>query len=236
MTKSIFKLQKFDVAHGQSTMKVGTDAMILGAFVEHESPIKILDIGTGSGILALMMAQKFPNSAITAIDIHQDSIQEAQYNFDQSPFTNLKAIHCSLQDLNNSTCDQFDLIISNPPFFKNDLKSSERNRNFARHNDQLSFEDLIRTSANLLTKQGCFWFILPTRYHYQIESILNGSNLFFHQLISLRNDNSTDPFRYIYKVSKEKATTQYSTLNVRIDGKYSQEYIELTKDFHDRKL
>ncbi len=217
-------------------MKVGTDAMILGSIVQHEKPQRILDVGTGSGILALMMAQKFPDSEILGIDIHSNSIEEAKANICQSPYDKIQIQKIAFQTLALDSNQSFDLIISNPPFFQDDLKSINENRNSARHNDQLSFNDLIESAKKLLTQSGKFWFILPTRYHSEICSLIEQNQLYLNQLISLTNDNQEEPVRYIYSISNQELEIIEKSMNIRIKGQYSLEYIELTKDFHDRKL
>lgn len=236
MTKSVFKLKQFDIAHEKSSMKVGTDAMILGAITKSCNPKNILDIGTGSGILALMLAQRFPNSKIQAIDIHRASIEEAAFNVKNSIFNNVVISESSLQSFAACNDPKFDLIISNPPFFKSDLKSTQADRNYARHNDRLSFEDLIANSKKLLNLNGEFWFILPERHHEEIIRIIEHQELYLNNLISLFNDKQSKPVRRIYGISKTKSHPQFSELAIRINGEYSKEYIELTKDFHNRNL
>ncbi|MCB0478012.1 MAG: methyltransferase [Crocinitomicaceae bacterium] len=236
MSNQLFKLKHFDVAHDRSTMKVGTDAMILGAVAVHDQPKFILDIGTGCGILALMMAQKYPNSKIYAIDIDEESTDQALANFMRSNFRNLSSIRISLQDFARETAQKFDLIVSNPPFFQDDLKSDSEKKNLARHNDNLSFEELISDAKNLLSDSGVFWFILPARYDSIIQNITDQNQMFIQSLIELTNDHQENPVRIIYAISKKEQSIQKKKMNIRIGGKYSSEYIELTKDFHDRDL
>lgn len=215
-------------------MKVGTDAMVLGSLACQDNPKHILDIGSGCGILALMMAQKYPSSEILAIDIHADSIVEASQNFKESPFENLKALKTSLQELEIN--DHFDLIISNPPFFDDDLKSKSDNRNYARHNDNLSFDQLIGNIAKCLSDNGSAWFILPYRYDNEILSLLEKSKLFLREKIELFNDQKKEPVRIIYSVSKLPTSTLTKRIPIRIDGNYSEEYKTLTKDFHGKTI
>ena len=232
MSKSVFKLKQFEVSHSQSSMKVGTDAMILGAIASNNSTTKILDIGTGCGILALMMAQKYPQAQILGIDIHKNSIQEAKENFNHSRFTNLNTKEISLQEFSKTNHDLFDLIISNPPFFDQDLKSQSSNRNFARHNDNLSFEELIESAKNLLNPKGKFWFILPERYDQEIQKLILASKLHLVEKVNLTNDSKTTPVRIIYSISKIEMKLKEWTLNIRVNSQYSDAYKKLTSDFH----
>lgn len=237
MPKHLFKLKEFDVLHAQSSMKVGTDALVLGATTSISfTPDNILDIGTGCGILALMMAQKYPKSKIVAIDIHQESIQEAELNFNNSKFVSIESLHCSVQNLAATTTNKFDLIVSNPPFFEKDLKSEVEARNFARHNEHLSFEELFQAAYDLLTNKGLFWFILPYRYESKLDALIQTKKLHILRKIYIGNDTKDEVVRIIYCVSKLQELCEISSMNIRINGAYSLEYIELTKNFHSADL
>jgi tRNA1Val (adenine37-N6)-methyltransferase len=236
MTNKLFKLKEFNISHSQSSMKVGTDAMILGSYASVIKPKSILDIGTGCGILALMMAQKYPTANITGIDIHSESIEEARSNFENSKFNNLHTLHTSLQDFNNLSEIQYDLIISNPPFFQDDLKSEINSRNLARHNDQLGFKELIHFGSSLLNENGLFWFILPSRYEDQIDELIENSELKNRQKIHLFNDNNSYSVRTIFCLSKSGEELPSDRLTIRKNNSYTDEYIDLTKGFHFNQL
>ncbi len=154
-----FTCKQFKVYHHQSTMKVGTDALLLAALGSMPSLFcKVLEIGCGSGIISLAWKQRFLQSRIYAIDIHEDSVHQAQHNFNISPWSqDLQAHTQSLQALATApeqSAQKFDIILSNPPFFHNDLKSPNSKRNLARHNDSLPFEDLINGIDILLSSKG----------------------------------------------------------------------------------
>lgn len=217
-------------------MKVGTDALLLGSLVDSENPKTILDIGTGCGILALMMAQKYPNSTITGIDIHNASVIEAQENVLHSPFSNINVKEIALQDLVLDKLTGFDLIISNPPFFQDDLKSACENRNYARHNDDLPFSELIEHGNRLLSENGQFWFILPYRYDKEISALTIKYGLYINEIVKLKNDYCKTPVRLVYCLTKKESNCNCRSMNIRVQRKYSSEYIELTKEFHDRPL
>ena len=156
-----FHFRQFDLHDDQSTMRVGTDAVLLGAWVNPGNIKNILDIGTGCGILALMMAQK-SNALIKAIDVDKKSVGQASMNFLQSPwFKRMKAIQCSLQEMADRRTDIFDLVVTNPPYFSNSLKSPDIKRNTARHDDLLNSHDLLAGVIRLVNEHGKFCLILP---------------------------------------------------------------------------
>ena len=143
-------------------MKVGTDGVLLGAWTMPSSyPHQILDVGTGTGLVAIMLAQRFTRSQIHAIDIDQASAEEAQFNAQSSPWSErLNITHCALQDYNPS--NKYDLIVSNPPYFRNTTQSQDQARATARNNDSLSLEYLVEKSYELLNENGELAFIIPS--------------------------------------------------------------------------
>ena len=166
-----FRFRQFSVAHDRSSMRVNTDAVLLGAWAPlPASPERILDIGTGSGVIALMLAQRCSEAKITAIDIDEASVSQARENFLASPWPErLAAENISLQELASRNPKSpkeprqpsFDLIISNPPFFRDALRNPDPTRRQARHTDTLSFDELCSCSAALLAPEGRLALILP---------------------------------------------------------------------------
>ena len=166
-------------------MKVGTDAVLLGAFANatDAAPQHILDIGTGCGLIALMLAQRFPNALIDAIDLDADSILQAQDNFAASPWSSrLQAIHTPLQSHTSPT--PYQLIVSNPPYFTHSLHSPNPRRTQARHNDSLPFADLNTHTHRLISPDGTLVIILPHTEAQQFQSIAN-SHLHLIERISI---------------------------------------------------
>jgi tRNA1Val (adenine37-N6)-methyltransferase len=160
MGNSWFQFQQFRVNQDRCAMKISTDAVLLGALANAESPNKILDIGTGTGVIALMLAQRFPDAKITAIEIDEDAAGQAEENFRASQFAaRLCLIHGRFQAYPET--EKYELIVSNPPFFADHLKSEDPKRNKALHTDDLSFVDLITKVSGLLSEVGNFWVILP---------------------------------------------------------------------------
>ena len=157
---SIFKFKRFTIQQSNAALKVGTDAMVLGSLSHWDSPGHLLDVGTGTGVLALMCAQRYNFGNITAIDISKDAIADAIENASNSPFkSSITVLNCSLQDLEGK--ELFDAIISNPPYFENSMKNANDQLTLARHTDSLSFEELLENIYRLLTANGLAWIIVP---------------------------------------------------------------------------
>lgn len=157
---SIFRFQKFSVQQQQSAMKICTDSLLFGAMAPVKQGDRVLDIGAGTGVLSLMAAQ-LGAAKVTAVELVQEAYQEACVNFSDSPWADrFEAVHCDIQGFAGSG-RQYDLVICNPPFFENHYQASDTHRNMARHNDQLSFADLINSADELLAKTGLFYLLLP---------------------------------------------------------------------------
>jgi tRNA1Val (adenine37-N6)-methyltransferase len=192
-------------------MQIGTDAVLLGGYLSRligneENIFQILDIGTGCGVIALIAAQKIPNSEITAIDIDENSVLEATENFSNSKWNiKLKAEHTSLQELTKENKSTFDLIISNPPYFENSLKSGNQFKDMARHNDSLPFNVLALCTEKLLSKNGKFICILPTveARGFIRTALIEG--LFCNQIVEIfSKENDSSPKRMIMVFQKKK--------------------------------
>lgn len=228
---SVFKFKHFDVKQADSAMKIGTDAMIFGALIDAEGKTRALDIGTGTGVLSLMVAQKNPDIYITASEIEATAAAEAAYNFQHAPFAGrLKVLPGDFLQLEAEA--PFDLIFSNPPYFENSSKSLAANRNLARHDDNLPLGLLFQKTAALLAADGAFWLILPhlTMDQYYPEAAL-------HNLHPVREilvfGKTGQPVRKITAFSKMPGELIQSTLVVRNeDGTYTAAYKQLTADFH----
>ncbi|MBE0652902.1 MAG: methyltransferase [Bacteroidales bacterium] len=235
MPVDYFQFKKFLVHHAYSTMKVGTDAVLLGTLAEVPARGNILEVGTGTGVISLILAQRC-ESQITAIDIHQASVWEARANFKGSPWSNrLKALMISYQlYAAQGNPIRYDLIISNPPFFENDLKSPDENRNFARHNDHLSYRDFLSASRYFISEQGQLCLILPpTEAHIFIQEAKN-TGFFLQKKIEIKPKPEKEANRLILsfgnQVSNELKTESLTIRNS--DNSYTEEYKKLTEDFY----
>lgn len=173
-----FHCKTFSLNHTKSSMKIGTDAILLSSLTPKFSPQNILDIGTGCGIIALCMAQKYANASILAIDIDQNSILEAKENFKNSKYSErINAKEINIKDIAKRNTQKFDLIVSNPPFFISSLESPKEKRNKARHNISLSYEDLILSTKNTLSPDGIFSLILPYKESIIFDNIASQHDL-----------------------------------------------------------
>lgn len=227
-----FHFKHFSVQQTHSALKVGTDAMILGAFVSGENHTHILDIGTGCGVLALMMAQKFQNATIVGIDTDATSLIDCKHNFENSNWNNrLSAIH---KDIFDYSCEQqFDLIVCNPPFYETTLKNQDERIANAKHGSKVFITDLLKKVVELLTENGLFWMIYSIENATELAKVSMESGLFFQQeIILLGKPNS--PKRMIYCFSKEEIKPIIkNSLTIRTnDNSYTEEYKLITKDYH----
>ena len=182
MASACFKFKQFTVWHDRCAMKVGTDGVLLGAWCPLDSRassskssksfkgFKVLDVGTGSGLIALMLAQRLPEAQISAIDIDSGAVEQAKYNFSVSPWADRLECHQqALQELEGEGI--YDLIVSNPPYFQDSLKNPDSQRAMARHTDTLSYEELLRDSVRLLKKEGIIALVLPIEAEQQIIAL-----------------------------------------------------------------
>ena len=214
-------------------MKVNTDSVILGAYTTHPNPKNALDIGTGTGLLALMLAHKFPNLNIDAIEIEKESLIEAQLNFSNSTWKNrINAIHKSLQEFTPNT--KYDLIITNPPYFINSSKNENQLKTNARHTDSLSFEEIITFAKNNLTQQGILSLILPKTEADIFENLSLKKELFLSQKLNISPlpNKSINRVVLIFSSKKPINIVSEKMLVYQEVNKYSQQHYELTKDFY----
>lgn len=232
---SLFKFKQFNILQEKSAMKVGTDAMVFGAFLNAHNPKTALDIGTGTGVLSLMFAQNNQTTKITALEIEAKAFEEAKANFENSPFAN--QLEVILGDfLTYDFKEQFDFIFSNPPFFENALLSDNSERNLARHSFTMEFAKFFRKISSLLTDTGKCSIIVPYDMYEQFKIHLQENNLFIAELITVFG-KPEKPVRHIYTFGKQVQEIKFKDFIVRNeDGTYTEEYIALTKEFHFNKL
>jgi tRNA1Val (adenine37-N6)-methyltransferase len=229
-----FRFRKFSVEDELSSMRIGTDAVLLGAWINPENRSDILDIGTGCGVIALMMAQK-SNALITAIDIDEDSANQASVNFRNSPWDKrMKALHCSFQEFSKLHNRTFDLVITNPPYFRNSLRSPSRRRNIARHDDQLNAHDLLTGMNGILNSKGGFYIILPTEDAISFREYAKLYNLFLVRQLQVKSKPGRKPKRIALEFSFAPPLNAISEEIIirREDNSFSKAYLELTKDFY----
>ncbi len=232
---SVFHFKEFSIEQSNAALKVGTDSMLLGAFAKFESPNTILDIGTGTGVLSLMMAQKYPESKITALEIDKTAFSCARENFENNSLgKNCTCIHSALQDF--ETEKSFDAIISNPPYFEASLKNVNEKKAYARHTDLLSYSDLIKGIRKLLSKEGICWIICPTESLIKIEELISLNKLFLRQRIQIESKKGV-PVRYVLCFGVLTNGIEETSFIIRnSNNSYSDEYVHLTKSFHNKEI
>jgi tRNA1Val (adenine37-N6)-methyltransferase len=231
----LFQFKHFSINQEKAALKVGTDSMVFGALIDCSDKKNALDIGTGTGVLCLMLAQKNKNLQITGIEIDQETAFEALENCKNSVFSSqINIFHADF--LKFDFQNHFDLIVSNPPFFENSFKSETLLKNFARHTDSLPFEDLFDKVSNLLSLNGEFLLILPSEISHKIIDIASEKSLFLNQEISIFG-KVNQLKRKILIFSKSEKKIIKSELTIRDEfGNYTEEYKLLTKDYHNRNL
>lgn len=228
---SIFKFKQFDVDQTGCAMKINTDGVLLGAAVSHPSPKRILDIGTGTGVIALMLAQRFRDAVIDAVEIDKQAAETAGRNFQSSVFSERLSInHTAIEQYNNN--EKFDLIVSNPPFFVNDLKNEEIRKGIARHAGEDFFSLLVEKSNSILADDGQIWLILPVKQADEVIGIASQYDLSLAERINIHSDKHKPAFRQIICLKKGNVFLKESDFNIYESLKeHTQEYQALLKNF-----
>ncbi|MDI1354597.1 MAG: methyltransferase [bacterium] len=235
MSNDVFEFKKFKIKQDRCAMRVSTDAVLLGAWVIPNGSKSILDVGTGTGVIALMLAQR-SEALITAIDIDKESTEQALLNVEESTYKEkVRVLHTSFQDLVNSSSDKFNLIVTNPPYFIDSLKSSSETRSTARHTDSLSFSDLIYGVTKLLDEKGKFCLILPTKEAGLFRELAQSKGLYLSKLLRIRTRKEKDSEkRHLMQFEFKETEFSESTLVIEADShrNYTEEYKALTKEYY----
>ena len=230
-----FTFKQFYIDHSRCAMKVGTDGTLLGAWASlPDSTRNILDIGTGTGLIAIMAAQRHPDAQICAIDIDADCILQAEENVADCPWSErIKLYHSPLQEFSSE--EKFDVIISNPPYFVDSLLSPDAQRSTARHTATLSFEELTDGVIRLLAPEGRFALILPPAEYERFLSVARG-RLFVTRLCEVWSTPESGTKRIMAEFSTlppaEPPTVKRLIIEDRGPQGYSEEYKTLTRDFY----
>lgn len=229
---SIFRFKQFSIAHDKCAHKVGTDGVLLGAWVKAENPKTILDVGTGSGLIALMLAQRFPQSQITGVELDQPSAEQAIENAANSPFTDRVDI-IQGDFLEYSFSEKFDLIVSNPPFFKGNTSSGKAERDRARHEQYLPQGKFLEKAASLLSPQGKLAVVLPKEESQQFIGLAQTHALFPTRITKVYGRPGAEDKRWIVRFSKTTKEVIETDFNLRnFDGTFSTTHQNLTRDFY----
>ena len=232
-----FTFKQFHIVDNHTAMKVGTDGVLLGAWAQGGK--KILDIGTGTGLIALMMAQRFPLADIDAIEIDKGAFKDAQLNVSQSPFNDrINIINCCLQDyqLCHETCTEgvYDAIVCNPPYFINSLKNPLQSRTTARHADSLSLQELIYYAKRLLKTKGTLSIIIPydNKDILEAEAIFNGLSVL--KLVNIKTKSSKPAKRCLIEFGKDatKQCEEEEQVLTTDKGTRTEWYQNITQEFY----
>lgn len=233
-----FRFKRFDVGHDKCAMKIGTDGLLLGAWADVGGATRILDVGTGSGVVALMCAQHNSKAYIDAIDIDSDAVCQAACNAAKSPFAKRVQVYaCDFKCLDGSFLNslRYDHIISNPPFFVEQVLSADERRCMARNSVSLPFEDLMQNSSRLLRRLGKLTLVVPTVSAFSIISIAAKYGLFLRRRTDVAGTPTSGFNRSLMEfVRGEICSTIRENLIIRTaSGDYSQAYKLMMSDFLD---
>ncbi|GAB6012316.1 tRNA1(Val) (adenine(37)-N6)-methyltransferase [Viscerimonas tarda] len=234
MPNPYFKFKQFTVFHDRCAMKVGTDGVLIGAWTKLNDNERVLDVGAGSGLVSLMLAQRNQSIAIDSIEIEAEASEQANENFSRSPFKDRTSCRCiPFQDFAGQCSRKYDLIISNPPFFSYSLKSPDAQRSTARHTDSLLIEDFIQLSASLLSEKGRISFIFPFQEKDYLVSLARRNNLSVSRTTSVLPVVASSPKRLLMELSATPCETVSDELTIETGRHvYSPAFTELVKDFY----
>ena len=232
MPNPFFQFKQFTVWHDKCAMKVGTDGVLLGAWTIVENARRVLDIGTGTGLVALMLAQRIsPDAQIIALEIDEAAAEQAHENVSRSPWKD--RIEVIKEDFKLfHTDDKFDLVVSNPPYFIDSLTCPDTQRNTARHNSLLTYEDLIQGVVKLLSTEGVFTLVIPADVANLVKEIAINYNLHAIRQLNVITKPDGAPKRILISFSFTKVECVKEDLLIELARhQYSPEYIELTKKY-----
>lgn len=236
MSNNYFQFKQFIVHQDKCAMKVCTDACLFGAFVADRfqrtgNRFRVLDIGAGTGLLSLMMAQKNPVAEIDAVEVDKSAAEQAKENFKHSPWK--ERLHSHHQAIQEFRINTYDLIISNPPFYENDLKSDNAKRNLAMHGAQLGLDDLLDVVVRHISAHGKFAVLLP--YHRSANFVNHAllKDFFLHEEMSVKQTPKHPYFRSMLIFGRGKVQTRHSDICIKDKtDQYSEEFRELLQEYY----
>ncbi|MFY8273067.1 tRNA1(Val) (adenine(37)-N6)-methyltransferase [Pseudoalteromonas sp. SSDWG2] len=227
-----FQFKQFSIAQCSTAMKVSTDGIMLGAWADVSGAMRILDVGTGTGLLALMCKQRQPKAIVEAIDIEQDAYQQARDNIKHSPWPDICVEH--VDALNYQNNQSFDLIITNPPYFDDALKAKDSKRNLARHTDSLGFADLIALWQRVGSANCEMAVILPTEQAQKFTQLACLEGAYLKRLCEVKTTPSKAVSRWLMQFSWQPCDCDKQQLVIHAGADYSQQYQRLCKEFYLR--
>ena len=231
----MFQFKQFTITQDRCAMKVGTDSVLLGAWCPIDNnPFSILDIGAGTGILSLMLAQRSNALQIDAIEIDENAYEQCVENFESSPWGDrLFCFHAGLDEFVEEPEEDYDIIISNPPFYTEDYKTENEQRDLARFSDALHFEDLVEAAHLLLSENGIFAVIIPFKEEEKFIALAKDFELHPFKITRVKGTPTTEIKRSLLAFSKTQKQTLVDELIIETARhQYTEDYIDLTKDFY----
>lgn len=234
MSNNWFQFKQFKVFQDKSAMKVGVDSVLLACSASFNEPETVLDVGTGTGLLAFMAEQR-TNANIIAVEIEENAFEQCKENITFNKKQNrIKVYHKSFQDYYESTEIKFDHIICNPPFFNNSFTSPDDKRNIARHDIRLKPEELFSGVSNIISEKGIFSIIIPVNIFEIYMQLSVHYKLLCFNVIKIFPKKGKDEHRYILEFSKEKRKHLTGNISIRDSdsNQYTEQYKEITKDFY----
>ena len=230
-----FKFKQFAIHQDRCAMKIGTDGVLLGAWTSlQNNPESILDIGAGTGLIALMLAQRSGAETMDALEIEEEAYEQCVDNFEASPWGDrLFSYHAGLDEFLDDIEDQYDLIVSNPPFYSEEVASGNSARDMARQNQSLPFEELIEGVSKLLSPDGIFSTIIPYKEEVQFIDLAEKSGLYPQHITRVKGNPSSEIKRSLLLFSFNKKEVLKDELTIEFERHhYTPEYIALTKEFY----
>jgi tRNA1Val (adenine37-N6)-methyltransferase len=231
-----FNFKQFSVQQDKCAMKIGTDSVLLGAWCPIDNkPFSILDIGAGTGVLSLMLAQRTNAEQIDAIEIDENAYEQCVNNFENSPWSDrLFCFHAGLDEFIDEPEDEYDIIISNPPFYSEDFKTNDSQRDLARFQDSMPFEDLMEAADLLLSENGIFAVIIPFKEEERFIDLCAKVELFPIKITRVKGSHTTPIVRSLLAFKRyELVVLEADELVIEINRhEYTDEYINLTKEFY----
>ena len=230
-----FKFKEFTIQQDRCAMKIGTDGVLLGAWTSiDKKPSTVLDIGAGTGVLSLMLAQRSLADNIEALEIEEDAHEQCVSNFENSPWADrLFCYHAGLDEFVEEIEEPYDLIISNPPFYSEAVSSGNSSRDTARQNQSLPFDELLEGVSKLLSQEGLFAVIIPHKEELVFIKLASSFGLYPTRILRVKGNQSAEIKRSLLEFSFKEEEFSEDELIIEIERhEYTQEYIKLTKDFY----
>lgn len=235
MSNKAFHFKEFHIEQDRCAMKIGTDGVLLGAWTAIDHGVNsILDIGTGTGLIALQMAQRSDAEVIDAVEVEPLAYEQAVENFENSPWADrLFCYHASIQEFAEEMDEKYDLIISNPPFYNDTFKKLENQRALARHTQQLGFKELLTASSALLSKEGSLACIIPFKEESNFVTLASEINLFPSRISRYRGNPKSPIKRSLIQLDRRKTSIQEEEFFIEHSRhQYSSVYKNLVADFY----